>query len=284
MREIKFIAEISGNHNKDWHRIEKLIQSAKQCGFDAVKFQLFKARKLWHSSLPDHIAKAAEMELPRNFIPKIKELCIQEGLEFGCSVFDIDDVQYLAKYVDYLKIASYEFLWLDLINACVQTDLPIMISTGLCTEDEIHDFMRYCLHDGTPNHINNISLLHCVSNYPTKPEECNLVVIKKLKSYYGWKIGWSDHTCKFSVICEAVNQGAEIIEMHFDLNDCLGQESKFGHCWNLTSSNIAISIVKEMQEAIGSKTKQPVGKEIEQRNYRADPEDGLRLLKDFRND
>ena len=136
----KFIAEVCSNHNRDLKRALKFVDFAKKQGFYAVKFQLFKidqlfskdAKKLFKSAL-----KKTKRELPRDFIPKISNYCRIKKIKFSCTPFDLSAVEYLKKYVDFYKIASYEMAWPDLLKSCAKTRKPVILSTGMSNLSEV---------------------------------------------------------------------------------------------------------------------------------------------------
>ena len=135
-----FISEVSSNHAGDLDRCLEFIDVSAEIGCDAVKFQLFQVEKLF---APEVLASSEEhrnrreWELPSEFIPHIAERCRSRGVQFCCTPFDLEAVDELAPHVDFLKIASYELLWDDLLVACAQTGKPVILSTGMATLDEI---------------------------------------------------------------------------------------------------------------------------------------------------
>ena len=115
---IKFIAEVSSNHNRDIERSFKFIDAAANSGCKAVKFQLFKLEKLFAPEILKKSPKHRERknwELPIEFIPKLSERCKSKNIEFSCTPFYLDAVSELEPYVNFYKIASYELLWDDLL-------------------------------------------------------------------------------------------------------------------------------------------------------------------------
>src|SRR3972149_7663821 len=127
---LKFISDVGGNHNKSKERVVYLIQAAKWAGFDAVKFQLYEADKLYAPEFPEMREAAGIGELPLDFIPFIAEWCKKTEIEFHCTPFDIGAVFALRAYVDEYKIASYSATHLELIEACLGQGLPVSMSLG----------------------------------------------------------------------------------------------------------------------------------------------------------
>ena len=152
---------------------------------------------------------------------------------------------------------------------------PLIISTGMANMDEIRnavDVVKHCKkHD--------VALLHCESSYPMKAEEANLASIRYLQEQLGCVTGWSDHSRDLAVILRAaIKWDAEIFEFHIDL-DATGAEYATGHCWLPDELSNAISLIERGKLADGIANKFPGESESLDRNWRADPIDGLRPLK-----
>lgn len=279
MLKTKFIAEVSSNHNQDLDRSLEFIRTSKDIGFDAVKFQLFRVEQLFSpealSTYPNLLDRK-QWELPESFIPVLAKESKRLGIEFSCTPFYLEAVGILEPYVDFYKIASYELLWLDLAVACARTGKPLVMSTGMATSAEVDKTVKF-LQGEFPEL--ELSLLHAVSSYPAPIEQCNLNVISKLREQYKIETGWSDHTVSDAVINSAVlGEKASLVELHLDL-DGLGAEFISGHCWLPEQANSMISTIRAGMSAIGDGIKKPVEAENDDREWRADPSDGLRPLK-----
>ena len=238
---LKLVAEIGSNHNRDLNRCMKLIEEAKKLNFWGVKFQLFKAEKLTEDKKLQK--KYKEQELPIEWIPKIRKKCDELKINFGCSVFYPKAIKEL-KCVDFLKISSFDILRLNLIEDCILTGKPVVISCGLATKKDINNVID--LIDKRGNKNVTYYLLHCTSEYPTKLKDINLVKVRKLFSIIAEnKIkdkyilpGYSLHTRDVYVMIECINFLCQMIEMHFDLDDKKGSESSLGHCWTPNDINV----------------------------------------------
>jgi len=277
---IQFISEVSSNHARDLDRCLKFIQRSADAGCSAVKFQLFRVDQLFFAgALPDkEVARRKNWELPIEFLPSLAQRCHELDIEFSCTPFYIDAVRELEPYVDFYKIASYELLWDDLLAACARTGKRVVISTGMATMPEI-------LHAVDVLKLNGCSapvLLHCTSAYPTPHEEANLAAIETIRHATGCEVGWSDHTVEPAVVNRAINRwGAKVIEFHLDL-DGQGEEYSAGHCWLPDQIGSVIRDVAKGFAADGNGVKEPVPSELPDREWRADPSDGLRPLKTTR--
>ena len=276
-----FISEVSSNHSQKIERAIEFIDQSAAAGCDAVKFQLFKVEELFSKEVlvnkPETL-KRKQWELPLVFLPVLAKRCSEKGVQFGCTPFYIDAVTELNEYVDFYKVASYELLWDDLLVACVKTGKPLILSTGMATIDEIRHAVEIIRNNG----CENLTLLHCTSAYPTPYNEANLAAIEMLRSEFGCKVGWSDHTVDPGVINRAINRwGAEVVEFHMDLEG-IGEEFESGHCW---LPNQIAPVIKQLRHGLiadGDGEKKPVTSEISDRMWRADPSDGLRPLKSIR--
>lgn len=271
----KFIAEVSSNHHRDLERCYEFIQKSAEIGCDAVKFQLFKIDEMFAPEILEKSEKhriRRQWELPVEFLPKLKDCCNEHNIEFSCTPFYLAAVNELAPYVDFFKIASYELLWPELLKACAQTKIPIVISVGMATIEEIDKAIETLKTFGATD----ITLLHCVSAYPTPPNECNLAVLATLRERYGVKVGWSDHTVSPAVLYRAIHHwGAETVEFHIDL-DGNGDEYSAGHCWLPGEIGQVIQDMNIALVADGNANKQVAASELPDRRWRADPSDGLR--------
>lgn len=278
MRETPFfIAEVSSNHAQDLGRCIEFIETSARIGCDAVKFQLFRIDELF---APEILAKSndhrsrRDWELPVSFLPELRKACDDHGIQFSCTPFYAEAVAELRPYVDFYKVASYELLWLDLIRACAQTGLPLVLSTGMADLGEINAAVGAFEDAGGTD----LTLLHCISGYPVPVEECNLQAINTIKQSCGHPVGWSDHSRSPAVVARAIHKfDAPIVEFHLDLDE-EGAEYKTGHCWLPEEIAPVIRDVRLAMSADGDGAKQAVPAEEPDRKWRADPSDGLRPL------
>ena len=289
---VVFVAEVSSNHNRDLQRCLAFIDKAAKIGCSAVKYQLFKIRELF---APEILAKSKEhrqreaWELPVEFLPALATRCHEAGVHFACTPFYLDAVEELLPYVDFYKIASYELLWDDLLIACARMGKPVVLSTGMATLDEVQRAVAVLRGAG----CEDLTLLHCISGYPAPASECNLAAIETLRkairnpqlvlspaevSAIRIQVGWSDHSVNAGVIYRAVHRwGATMVEFHLDLEG-EGEEYSTGHCWLPEQIQPVIEAVKISFQSDGNGEKVPASSELPDREWRADPSDGLRPL------
>ena len=276
-----FIAEASSNHGRDLARGLAFVDAAADAGCDAVKFQLFKINRMFAPEIlaqsPKHRARK-EWELPLSHLAPLAEHCSVRKIQFSCTPFYWEAVAELAPFVDFYKVASYELLVGDLLKACAATGKPVVLSTGMATMDEIAAAARTLQRGGAKD----VTLLHCVSAYPTPAAEANLSAIAAIRAATGLPVGWSDHTRRPAVIERAVHHwGASAVEFHLDL-DGKGAEYAAGHCWLPHEIAPVIARIRESLIADGSGFKGPQPSELSDRDWRADPEDGMRPLRYIR--
>jgi len=154
----------------------------------------------------------------------------------------------------------------------------VIVSTGMATMPEIKGAVATLKRAGA----REITALHCVSAYPAPPEQANLSAIATIREATGVNVGWSDHTRSPAVIERAVHRwGASAVEFHLDL-DGKGAEYAAGHCWLPNEIAPVIARIREAEKADGAGFKEPVASELSDREWRADPVDGLRPLRHIR--
>lgn len=222
------IAEAGVNHNGSLELAHKLVDAAAASGADAVKFQTFQAEKL----VTGEAKKAAyqveatgnsesqfemlkKLELP---LPAFKELiahCREKKIQFLSTPFDKESADFLVSIgMPALKVPSGEVTNLPFLRFLALKKLPMIVSTGMATLGEIEGAVNTLRSSGEDNFV----LLHCVTNYPTPPEDVNLRVMAVLEAAFEVPVGYSDHTRGIEIPIAATALGACIIEKHFTLD------------------------------------------------------------------
>ncbi len=279
------IAEIGCNHNGDTDLGLKMIKAAKDCGASAVKFQFFTKENLftkkYMSDLDEgqvrieNIDKWETKELnlngvseqidefinDQNQLVEFNEYAKKIGIHFGCTPVDADGVKFLNKIgSDFIKLASMDADNLEMIEAVIETGLPVLISTGMADLQEIdavYNLFKRMKFD-------NFSLLHAVSIYPPRDEIVNLNFIDTLKNLYDCEIGYSDHTLGFSIPLAAIGKGVKVIEKHFTLD-----KNMFGWDHKVSADESDLKIICEegnkVYRTLGSSYKVLSSEEIEKR-------------------
>lgn len=222
------IGELSGNHLGDLDRALALLEVIAQSGADAAKLQTYTADTITinHTGPEFQIEEGPwagrtlhelydESHTPWKWHPKLFAKAKDLGITLFSSPFDATAVEFLEKLkVPAYKIASFEIIDLPLIECIASTGKPLIMSTGLATFDEIGEAIEMARSTG----CKELALLHCISGYPTPPEEANLAVIKTLEDKFKVVVGLSDHTLGTVVAVSAIASGAVIIEKHVALN------------------------------------------------------------------
>ena len=228
------IAEAGVNHNGDLKQAKKLIDAAALAKVDYVKFQTFKAEKIVS---PD--AKKAEYQSKNNagennsqfeMLKKLElsdedhleliEYCKKKEVKFFSTAFDVDGIDYLDSLgFDIFKIPSGEITNYPYLKRTAEKGKPIILSTGMSNIREIEEAVNVLIQFGSKK--DNITILHCNTEYPTPMIDVNLKAMLTIGKYIDTKIGYSDHTLGIEVPIAAVALGATVIEKHFTLDRTL---------------------------------------------------------------
>lgn len=249
-----FIAEIGINHNGSIKNAEKLIKECKKAGADAVKFQKRTIEKVYSS---DELMKPRDsvfgktngdlkrgLEFSKTDYQKIDKICKDLDIIWFASCWDIESVDFMEDMnVPCYKIASASLTDKDLLNYTKNTNKPIILSTGMSTEDEIEKATRIIGED-------KLIILHCTSSYPCAIDELNLSYIHKLKEKYKCPIGYSGHEVGLSTTLAAVAMGAKVVERHVTLDRSLWGSDQSASI-EPVGLNKLIRDIKAFEQALG---------------------------------
>jgi len=212
----QIIADVSSNHMGSKAVAEAMIQAAAAAGVDLVKFQSWQARKL-RPDFPDYdqtFRRHQTTELSDKDHWFLVERCRQCGVKFLTTCFDLDRVDFLAGLgLDTIKVASPDCGSLRLLDRLMEKFEHLIISTGMTPDSEVEHMIAH-----TRGH--RVTVLHCVSLYPTPPDRVNLARMNWLKSL-GVPVGFSDHTLGVEAGMLAISMGASMVEKHFTLSRSL---------------------------------------------------------------
>ena len=214
------IAEIGNNHEGDPAQALALVDAALEAGVDGVKIQVIDPSRLVNISQVDRIAQLARFRLTDDVIGAMAERTRKTGAWFMASAFDVGSHERVEPYCDAIKIASGDLNFHPLLAAVARIGKPIVLSTGMATLDEIREAVGV-IGANLPAGMQlreQLALLHCVSLYPTAPEQANLNAMRLLSDTFDLTIGYSDHTLGIDVALLALGLGAKIIEKHFTLD------------------------------------------------------------------
>jgi pseudaminic acid synthase len=230
-----FIAEISGNHNGKLQNAKKLIDLAKKGGADAVKLQTYtpdmmtlKNNKfvirhgMWKKNNLWSLYKKAHT--PLSWHKTLYQYAKRKKINIFSTPFSIEGVDFLEKLNSKIyKVSSFEMNDLNLVKRIAETGKPMIISTGLANLKEINATLKIAKKYG----CKDITLLYCVSNYPSNVKDFNLNNIDILRKKFKCRIGLSDHSVGSTMACMAIAKGAEVIEKHICLDKIKAVDSDF---------------------------------------------------------
>jgi len=272
MAGVYIIAEAGVNHNGDINMALELIDMAAKTGADAIKFQTFIPENVisQHAKKADYqlnytdkqesqLDMVKKLYLSEPDFVKLKKRCIEKNIEFISSPFDMDSIDILTNIgVSKIKIPSGEITNLPYLRKIGKLNIPLIISTGMADVEEIDECLSVLLSSGT--HKNNLSLLHCNTEYPTPPKDANLKAIVTLKERFKLNTGYSDHTQGIHFPVAAVAMGAQIIEKHFTLDRTLEGPD---HIASIEVDDLAdmVKSIREIEIGLGSGIKVPSASE-----------------------
>jgi N,N'-diacetyllegionaminate synthase len=214
---IEVIGEAGINHNGDLQTAFKLADAAKESGCDCFKTQLFNTERVYPR---ERWAEMKMLELDRDDIVTLKNHCDNIGIEFMATPDEIDDAKFLKEIgVKRIKTSSQDITDIPFLIAIAKLDLPIIVSTGACSQDELNRSIAALTDCRWRDRGIKTTILHCVSAYPAPVEEMNLSVITWLHKTTHFNIGLSDHTTGITCAFVALGLGATMFEKHLTM-DC----------------------------------------------------------------
>jgi N-acetylneuraminate synthase/N,N'-diacetyllegionaminate synthase len=267
LKHVFIIAEAGVNHNGSLELALKLCVEAKRCGADAVKFQTWKTEKIITKSASmaeyqeinlnmendSQYTMLKKLELSYNDFLTIQKYCKQIGILFLSTPDEEDSLDFLiSSGLDIIKVGSGEVTNIPYLRKIGATRKKIILSTGMSTLGDIERAYQILTEAGTED----ITLLHCTTNYPCPVEEVNLRAMLTLKEAFRCEVGYSDHTMGIEVPVAAVALGAKIIEKHFTLDRSMEGPD---HSASLNPDEFArmVQSVRNIEIALGDGRKQP---------------------------
>ncbi|MDA9152876.1 N-acetylneuraminate synthase family protein [Candidatus Pelagibacter sp.] len=218
------IAEIGINHNGDMNIAKELITNAKKCGFDAVKFQkrdIYSVYSKEQLMVPRESpwGKTTEeqklgLEFTEQDYKEIDTFCKNTKIEWFASAWDKNSIKFLEKFdCKYNKIASAMIVDKNFLNLIADQGKHTFISTGMSSKKNIDDAVEIFTNKNC-----KFELMHCISTYPMKPEDANLLTIQELKKIYKCDVGYSGHENGVAVSLAALALGISSLERHITLD------------------------------------------------------------------
>ena len=231
--KVIIIAEAGVNHNGDFELAKKMVVAAKEAGADYVKFQTAVVENVMsrYAEMADYqkanVGKnESQLEMSRKFHLKLsdykplKRYCDEVGIKFISTPFDLDSISALEPLeMDFWKIPSGEITNYPYLVRIAKTRMPIVMSTGMSTLEEIGAAIDVLYNNGASK--DRLKLLHCNTEYPTPYEDVNLHAMEALRHAFGVEVGYSDHTKGIEVPIAAAAMGAAVIEKHFTMDRSL---------------------------------------------------------------
>ena len=262
------IAEAGVNHNGSLKLAKKLISIAAEAKADYVKFQTFKAETLitqiadkakYQKELTNIDESQFEMikklELDITAHKQLIDYCKTKDVQFLSTAFDHDSIELLAELnIPLFKIPSGEITNLPYLRHIGKMGKPIIISTGMSTMDEVRNALNILVDSGAEKE--QITILHCNTEYPTPMKDVNLKAMLTIKYELGVNIGYSDHTLGIEVPIAAVAMGANVIEKHFTLDRNMSGPD---HRASLEPSELSAMVmaIRNIEKAMGGGEKKP---------------------------
>jgi N-acetylneuraminate synthase len=265
------IAEAGVNHNGSLDLALQLVDAAKTSGADAVKFQTFRTdllatRSAHKAAYQERTTASSEsqfemlqrLELDAASHQCLIDHCRKIGIEFLSSPFDMQSADLLASMnVPLYKVPSGEITNLPFLEHIARKGRPIILSTGMSTLGEVEEAVHVLQGAGATQ----LTLLHCVTEYPAPYAEVNLRAMLTLKSAFGLPVGYSDHTPGIDIAIAAVALGAEVIEKHFTLDRSLPGPD---HAASLEPGELQqmVTAIRHVEAALGNGIKTPAPCEV----------------------
>lgn len=269
------IAEAGVNHNGSYDMAKQMIFAAKEAGADYIKFQTAipelvisqfaekaKYQVVNTGSDESQLEMCKKIHLPLSDYRRLNALCCEVGIKFLSTPFDLVSIDTLTELqMDYMKIPSGEITNLPYLRKIARLRIPVIMSTGMCRIGEIEDVLYVLTSNGLSKE--QITLLHCNTEYPTPFPDVNLRAMRTLADCFGVEVGYSDHTKGIEVPIAAVALGAKMIEKHFTLDKTLPGPD---HVASLEPDELKsmVDAIRNIEQALGSSEKKV--SESEQKN------------------
>lgn len=269
MKKVLIIAEAGVNHNADMNMAKKMIDVAKSCGADVVKFQTAvpelvmtdNAQKADYQVSNTGIANETQLEmarkihLPLSAYEELQEYCKSVDIHFLSTPFDHTSIDLLNGLgMEIFKIPSGEITNLPYLRKIGGLGKKVILSTGMANLGEIESALNILFESGM--HPQDITVLHCHTDYPTKMEDVNLSAMVTLAEAFKINVGYSDHTLGVEVPVAAVALGASVIEKHFTLDKTLPGPD---HQASLEPDELKLMVdsIRNIESAMGNGVKSP---------------------------
>jgi N,N'-diacetyllegionaminate synthase len=252
------VAEIGNNHEGDPGVALDLVRRAAECGVDAVKFQTFRTEQFVRPADAARFERLKRFELSPDDFARLAAAARRDGLLFISTPLDLDSARMLEPIVDAFKIASGDITCSPLIECVGQSGKSVVLSTGASEVSEVQQAIAILRQSwerigATPA----LAVLHCVSCYPTPPNEASLRAIAFLREQLGVPVGYSDHTMGIDAAVVAVAVGACIVEKHFTLDKQYSDFRDHQLSADVPEMKALVERVRAVEDMLGAPDKRP---------------------------
>lgn len=267
------IAEAGVNHNGNIEIAKEMVLAAKEAEVDIIKFQTAQVDSLVseYAEMAEYQKKnigrvtsqremLKEIMLSYEEFVELAEFCDKVGIQFLSTPFDIESIHFLEKIgCKIWKVPSGEITNYPYLVEIAKTGLPVILSTGMCTIEEVEEAVAILTENGVPE----ITLLHCTTQYPAPYESVNLNAMVALQKHFNVNVGYSDHTLGIEIPIAAVAMGASVVEKHFTLNRKMDGPD---HKASLEPNELKkmVKAIRNIEKALGNGEKMP--SDIEKKN------------------
>lgn len=251
-KNVLVVAEIGNNHEGDFNLAKEMVRVAAQTGVGAVKFQSIIPDSLVSPLQKERVDQLSRYAFSKKQFFQLAEIAHEEGILFLSTPFCLETLKWIQDIVPAIKIASGDNNYHVLLQAVGEIGKPVILSTGMATESDIQQAYQ-SIESGArkSGHKTEIILLHCVSAYPTPPDQANLKAILSLSSQFQCMVGYSDHTLGIDAALLSVALGGRLIEKHFTLSK--NQSTFRDHALSVDPGELTelVRRVKETEQLLG---------------------------------
>ena len=299
MASVFVIAEAGVNHNGNLHLAQELVKAAAEAGADAIKFQTFAAQRLVNRTAAKadyqvgnsmgetqfEMLQHLELSVKGHYV--LSDLADKVGIEFMSTPFDLESLSFLVTQIGVkrIKISSGDLTNLPLLQAAGQTGLPVILSTGMSTMDEVSLGLGALAHGRSVNacdrisppspeafeeimsgtdysaFLQDITLLQCTSEYPAPDYAINLLAMQTLADKYLLPVGLSDHSLGSHISIAAAALGASVVEKHVTL-DTRAEGPDHRASLDIKALAELIESIRSVEKALGTGSKSPSPQEL----------------------
>jgi N-acetylneuraminate synthase len=275
MKKVIIIAEAGVNHDGSLENAKKMIEIAQESGVDIIKFQTFKAENLvcknaekaeyQKNTTPEQESQfemLKKLEINKKMHKELIEHCKKKDIQFLSTPFDLESIDLLNELgIEIFKIPSGEITNYPYLKKIGMLKKKVILSTGMSFLKEIEEALKILKENGTQD----ITVLHCNTEYPTPMCDVNLNAMNTIKQKLNVQVGYSDHTLGIEVPIAAVAMGATIIEKHFTLDKNMeGPDHKAS--LEPTELKEMVKAIRNIEKAMGNGIKVPSKSEINNLN------------------